>query len=94
MYRYLKILRETSLKDYMFFNLCIADQLKRRFTSYHTKTIFLNVSYENKETKQEVRQCMVGSIFESNHFLFAKGIDETSFYYSFRSVKKCKINER
>ena len=58
-YRYLKILRETSLTEYIFFNVDIGDQLKKRFTSYHLKTIFFNVSYENKETKQEVRQWLV-----------------------------------
>ena len=57
-YRYLKILRETSLTDYIFFNVDIGDQLKKRFTSYHLKTIFFYVSYENKR-KRKVRQWLV-----------------------------------
>uniref|UniRef100_A0A7M5XD43 Uncharacterized protein n=1 Tax=Clytia hemisphaerica TaxID=252671 RepID=A0A7M5XD43_9CNID len=50
-YKCLKMLRETELNDYRFFGLRLGGFLKKKFTSYHLKSLFLTLTTGNDEEK-------------------------------------------
>ena len=57
-YKYFKILRESELIDYKFFNFDIEKLLRKKFASYHLKTVFLSTASGNHE-KFSVREWLV-----------------------------------
>lgn len=66
-YRCLKILRETELTNFIFYGLDMSDLLKKRFTSYHLKSLFfsLTTGIHDRQSSSEWFVALLSEVIKS-----------------------------